>query len=50
MQCCRERAWLCADLACPFSRPFSCRPTLERYEVVPPNIQQEIITKNKVAA
>jgi len=24
--------------------------TLERYEVVPPNIQQDIISKNKVAA
>jgi elongation factor G len=24
--------------------------TLERYEVVPPNIQQEIVAKNKVAA
>lgn len=23
---------------------------LERYEVVPPNIQQEIVAKNKVAA
>lgn len=24
--------------------------TLERYEVVPPNIQQDIVAKNKVAA
>lgn len=35
---------------CHFPPFFLHSMTLERYEVVPPNIQQEIVAKNKVAA